>query len=100
MLYDICHSRQATVVLFINDKPTVTKSGVTALFADHANCFIEIKSLDDHVSQQNDVNNMYAWSKVWQMSFNANKCKVMTVSRSHNREVYKYAMHNTVLDHI
>ena len=36
------------------------------------------------------------------MSFNANKCRVMMVSRSHHREVYKYVMHNTctIQEHI
>ena len=87
-------------LLFINDMPLVTSSCTTALFADDAKCFKEIKSVNDCIKLQNDLTNLYKWSKDWGMSFNLNKCKILSITRSRINVNYSYVVNDTVLGHV
>lgn len=87
-------------LLFINDLPSVTSSSTTALFADDSKCFMEIRSIDDCILLQNDLDSMLSWSNDWQMVFNPDKCKILSVTRSKNPQVFNYNINGSPLEHV
>lgn len=86
-------------LLYINDMPFVA-SCPTALFADDSKCFKQITCIEDCQTLQNDLNNFYNWSQIWKMSFNASKCKVLSITRSQNPICFNYSMNNAPLDNV
>ena len=48
-------------------------------FADDANVFSEVSSLDDVANLQSDLDKLCKWSGDWQMMFNAKKCKCLHI---------------------
>ena len=48
-------------------------------FADDANVFSEVSSLDKIANLQSDLDKLYKWSEDWQMMFNAQKCKCLHI---------------------
>ena len=87
-------------LLFINDMPSMALSCSTALFADDAKCFKEIKSHGDSVALQNDLNNLHSWGVRWGMCFNAQKCKILSVTRSRSKTMFTYTLNGTPLEHV
>jgi hypothetical protein len=78
--------------------PNVSTS-TAALFAD-VKCFKSIETPDDCIALQNDINRFHDWSVMWSMTFNASKCKVLTISRMHSPIVFNYTMNNQPLEHV
>ena len=69
-------------LLFINDMPNVlSKETSLPLFADDSKCFRLILGRDDGDKLQDDLNKLFQWSRIWEMEFNAKKCKVLRVAR-------------------
>ena len=69
-------------LLYINDLPEVTSRATTiALFADDAKCSRVVRSSEDCVVLQSDLNCLSDWSKQWGLSFNSSKCEVLRISR-------------------
>lgn len=87
-------------LLFINDMPNCINSSTTALFADDCKVFKSIKSLHDCTAVQNDLSAMHEWSNNWQMSFNAAKCKILTITRSRSPILYNYHLDGTMLERV
>ena len=63
-------------VVFINDMPAEVKNNICKLFADDCKLYGRIEVLDDDRLQR-DLENLEKWSKIWQLPFNAKKCKVV-----------------------
>ena len=61
--------------MFVNDIPSIVSSPVY-LFTDDTEVFHVIKSRDDYLALQNDLNSLYNWSLTWQLSFNILKYKL------------------------
>ena len=57
--------------MFVKGIPSI----VLYLFTDDAKVFHVIKSRDDYLALQNDLNLLYNWSLTWQLSFNILKCE-------------------------
>ena len=57
----------------------------------------KIKSQRDSSILQEDLNPLECWEKNWQMSFNINKCHVLTVSRKRKQISTKYSLNGQVL---
>ena len=67
-------------VLYINDLPeTVSEGTWIFLFADDTKIFREIKSIDDKIVLQKDINSMVEWSEKWLLKFHPDKCVYMSV---------------------
>ncbi len=79
--------------------PSVCNSNV-ALFADDAKCFKIIKSINDCIDLQSDLNSLSEWSRVWKMNFNADKCKILTCSRSRTKTSFIYSIGGSDLEHV
>ena len=62
-------------------------------FADDAKLYSTVRSEDDVISLQNDINNLAEWSKLWQLPFNVEKCKCMHIGRDKNHDSYQIDQH-------
>ena len=67
-------------LLHINNLPSIVSSKVR-LFADDCLIYRQIKSNNDQIELQRDLNLLESWEVKWGMRFNAAKCNIMRVSR-------------------
>ena len=80
----------------INDLPDSVKSTVR-LFADDCLLYREIRSFQDHLTLQADLNNLEKWADQWGMRFNAQKCYVMTIKP---KTSFIYSLCGTILQYV
>ena len=80
----------------INDLPECVKSSVR-LFADDCLLYRPIKSRQDHLDLQSDLNALEKWAETWGMRFNAKKCYVMSIN---NHSSNFYQLNNTILQQV
>ena len=66
--------------LHINDTHEGTSSSVN-LFADDCLVYIHIHNATDSSELQNDLDHMCDWAHKWQISFNQDKCSVLTITQ-------------------
>ena len=57
-------------------------------FADDANVFSEVSSLNKLANLQSDLDKLHKWSKDWQMLFNAQKCKCHQIGHKNTHANY------------
>ena len=87
-------------VLFINDLPDLIDS-MPYLFTDNMKACKEIRSLEDSITLQDDLNKMEQWSKDWLLSFHPDKCKVLSFGKHENLpHAYPYSLGGQILEHI
>lgn len=70
--------------LFINDLPQIIKSNIL-LYADDLKIFSKIKTIDDAILMQKDINTIVTWCNNNELQINRSKCN--TISFTHKREV-------------
>ena len=92
-------------VVFINDIDEVVDlvSGFISKFADDTKYGRVIRSEEDKVEMQRDIDRLLAWAVKWQMEFNSQKCKVMHLGRSNPAYTYcmgGYAPGGTILEEV
>jgi hypothetical protein len=80
----------------INDLPESVTSTVR-LFADDCLLYREIRSFQDHLALQADLNNLEKWADTWGMRFNAQKCYVMSTKP---KSSYMYNLCGTILQNV
>ena len=83
-------------LIYINDI-TEDISSQLRLFADDCLLYLPIKSEQDSILLQQDLDTLSQWAKVWQMRFNLSKCTVMRCTRSHNPVIVNYSLHGFTL---
>ena len=86
-------------LLHINDLPSVVSSKVR-LFADDCLIYRNIKNKEDQIALQKDLNLLENWGNTWGMRFNAAKCNIMRVSRTHNPKLFNYSLTGQVLEEV
>ena len=71
--------RTIAILIFINDIDTAVDAVNCVLikFADDAKGLQKVDSPNDAHKLQNNLNNLFEWSKEWQMLFNLEKCHVL-----------------------
>ena len=85
-------------LIYINDLPTVlSPNTLCAIFADDTKIYRNIESHQDHLILQLDINKVHNWSQLWGLTFNKNKCNIITLKRSSNSTEFIYSMDNTAL---
>ena len=84
-------------LLYIDDITDEVSSSL-CLFADDCILYRKIKSPEDSISLQKDLNLLSHWASTWQMNFNASKCVVLRCSRSPMPILYNYRLNDHVLD--
>ena len=58
--------------IFINDIPNGLKS-LVKIFADDTKCYRATRDVNDNVTLQEDISDIYKWSETWQLGFNLDK---------------------------
>ena len=74
--------------MYINDIDDNLTSRVLK-FADDTKLYRAIASNHDILNFSSDKNQLYCWSKEWQMLFNVEKCKVMHMGANNTNALYK-----------
>ena len=80
---------------YINDLPDQVKSRVR-LFADDTAMYL---ALNAEILQK-DLEKLEIWEKLWDMSFNPSKCRVIHVTRRKNPFQTDYCLHGCVLESV
>ena len=57
-------------------------------FADDTKLFHKVSSIEEHEKIQNDLHKLVEWSNIWQMKFNADKCKVLHFGNKNKHLAY------------
>ena len=87
-------------VLYINDLPDVVKSNIL-LFADDTKIFHQVKSREDALLLQKDIDELQQWSDKWLLRFNTDKCHVITLGKFNNIQyTHRYSLYDAELDHV
>lgn len=73
--------RQLLFLIYINDLPEGVESFLN-MFADDAKVMTEVKSKEDCINLQGDLNRLQNWSDKWLVKFIASKYKVMRIEQS------------------
>ena len=76
--------------------PLISLSTVR-LFADDCLLYRQIKSREDHISLQYDLQNLETWAKTWGMRFNAKKCYIMSIN---NKSTHFYLLDGHILQQV
>ncbi len=84
---------------YINDVGWWVNSTIK-LFADDCNLLRQINTKTDSITLQQDLGIVVQWSKKWQMSFNPQKCSVLTVTKKKKIIFHHYKMCGVELAHV
>ena len=71
-------------VIFINDLPDAVLA-LLLLYADDSKVYQAIKTAQDQLSLQFDLQRMQAWSNTWLLSFHPDKLKMLTIHPGRER---------------
>ena len=82
---------------YINDLRLHIDSHIR-LFADDCLLYRTIRNHGDHLLLQKDLDALTLWTKTWGMSFNTNKCYILTMNKSPiTLQPFFYQLNNTIL---
>jgi len=73
--------------IYVNDIPDVVSSPIL-LFADDIKIFRCIKTHQDYIQLQSDLNHLSEWSLRWKLKFNISKYNVLHLRFSHQQHIY------------
>ena len=83
-------------LIFVNDLPSF--ANLTAkLFADDTKLYGPANTINDCEKLQHDLNKFAAWSKLWLLNFNAQKCVVVRLREAVR---YSYSLNGVYLNHV
>ena len=80
-------------LVYINDMPECINSTVR-LFADDSLLYRIIRSKEDQTILQEDLRRLQDLERKWQMQFNADKCKVIRITKKKNPTICNYSLHH------
>ena len=84
-------------VLFCNDIPSYLSS-TCLMYADELKLCKQIRSPDDAVALQTDLQKLCSWSDDWKLKLNPTKCKVITFSLRKKPILASYRINDVTLD--
>ena len=85
-------------LLYIDDIVDCIHHSKIMLFADDTKMYRVVKDNSDCLKLQNDLDKLLSWSIKWKMTFNVNKCKLVTVTLKKHPVVFQYSMNNDPLE--
>ena len=74
-------------LLYINDINNAIKSQIK-LFADDSVLYRNVRSQNDQVIHQNDLDTFSSWAEKWLMELNINKCSVLSITLKRNSIIH------------
>jgi hypothetical protein len=87
-------------LIYINDLPDILKHSNPLLFADDTKIYAIVCSVDDCQLIQDDLDALCHWCKIWKLDLNIAKCKVLSVTKSHNPIVFRYHINGKPLERV
>ena len=88
-------------VIFINDLPdAIHEHTSTALYADDTKLHRTILAAKDCNILQQDLTSLNTWSHESNLTFNASKCKVFTVTRRKSPVIHEYHLSDVILQRV
>ena len=86
--------------LYINDISSNIDSEIR-LFADDCVCYREIKTVEDTLKLQTDIDRLGCWARKWGMRFQPVKCNMMQLTRKRTKKIQaSYTLEGTVLENV
>lgn len=85
---------------FINDLPELIKCAIIENFADDTKLFAIIKSIEDAIKLQLDIDTFLQWCSTNSLELNKSKCYMMTLSQKNNIIKYDYNLHGHVIERV
>ena len=85
--------------LYVNDLPSVISTNCL-LFADDLKLFHEIKSQNDVLTLQKDLDAVTRWAADWKLNLNAAKCKSFKITLKRNFIDSSYSINGTTLENV
>ena len=85
---------------FINDLAWAAPGCGVRLSADDCVLCRPVSSQADCEALQTDLSNLEAWERKSCMSFNLDKCNIVTVKRKINKIIHKYKLHKYELERV
>ena len=73
----------ALFLLYVNDNQDTIQSSMR-LFADDSIVYPEIRSQEDHIVLQRDLEVLSNWSSTWLMQISVSKCCILTITKKLN----------------
>ena len=86
-------------LLYINDINNATKSQIK-LFSDDSVLYRNIRSQNDQVILQNDLDTISSWAEKWLMELNINKCSVLSITLKRNSIFHDYNILGAMLKQV
>ena len=84
-------------LIYVNDIGLNIHSEIR-LFTDDTLLYQPIRTPDDHLQLQEDVNTLTKWASDWKMTFNMPKCKIIQLTTHCNKSKHLYTMSETSLE--
>ena len=84
-------------LIFINDLPESVLESFTGIYCDDTLLAKEISNINEAQQLQKDLDQVFEWSKLWGMKFNAEKCIQMTVTNKRKSFSYQYQLNEEKL---
>ena len=91
--------RPCLFLYYINDIPEHVQSKVR-FFADDTIMYLTVKSSNDALCLQKDLNTLAEWEVKLQMAFHPEKCQVISISRRRKVLHHNYILHGHSLSHV
>ena len=86
--------------LYINDIPVGIDSQIR-LFADDCVCYREIRTVEDTLKLQKDIDLLGSWARKWGMRFQPVRCNMMQLTNKRiNKIEASYTLEGTVLENV
>ena len=87
-------------LIFINDISSTMNSHVS-IFADDTKILRCIRTDEDVLALQGDLETAGKWSREWKLGFNANKCHVLRVGKQQDLEIRPhYKLNGVILENV
>ena len=87
--------------LFISDLPSVMDPRTEVrLFVDDCLIYWSIKTTQDQIQFQEDLDAQHRWGQSWGMRFNTKKCNIMTITNKEDPLTKFYQFDNTILQQV
>jgi myo-inositol-hexaphosphate 3-phosphohydrolase len=88
-------------LIYINDFPEYLSHSKLRLFADDSIIYRDIKTQDDCLKLQQDLDSAARWEADWLVAFHPDKCTKLTVSQKKNQPIQlNYILHNHILESV
>ena len=83
--------------LYVNQLPSLVSS-LLLMSADDIKLYEIIRSPEDSLQLQHEIDILEQWSEKWFMSFNVTKCKVLHIGNPAANCNHKYIQHGVILE--